>query len=103
MKLLLVAALLGLFLSVPSLAQDPGSSEMLYQGLCRNCHGANGMGLASFPKIAGKDAAYISMRLNQYRAGEMVGYNSPLMWPNASELSDEEIAGLAEYIATEFN
>jgi cytochrome c553 len=59
--------------------------------------------MASFPSLRGKEASYLAERLNQYRAGEKVGPNSLLMIPVAADLTDDEIEGLAEYIATAFN
>ena len=77
-------------------------AEKIYSKLCKNCHGPKGRGLASFPKLRGRNADYIASRLKQYRAGEKVGPNSPLMIPNASNLSDDEIANLATYISKTF-
>lgn len=83
-------------------AQDLAAAEALYAESCRNCHGPNAQGMASFPKLAGRSEDYLAMRLEQYRAGEKVGDNSALMTPNAADLSDAEIANLAAYIATTF-
>ena len=58
--------------------------------------------MASFPSLAGQEADYIVLRLKQYRAGEKVGPNTPLMMPQAVELSDEEIVSLSAYISTNF-
>ncbi len=76
--------------------------EEIYKKVCKNCHGPTGKGMASFPKLAGKKADYLLERLVAYRAGEMIGPNSPLMWPIAGELSDADITSIAAYIATEF-
>jgi len=83
-------------------AQDVAAGEAAYQSVCRNCHGPTAKGMASFPKLSGNSADYLEGRLKQYRAGEQVGYNTALMRPHAAELSDEEIANLAAYIATTF-
>ncbi len=83
-------------------AADIAAAETMYAENCAQCHGRTGRGLASFPRIAGNDAAYIANRLMQYRAGETVGPNSPLMWPVAGPLSDREIADLAAFVATDF-
>ena len=83
-------------------AQDAAAGETLYQSVCKNCHGPTAKGMASFPKLAGNTAEYLSTRLERYRAGEKVGPNTALMRPHAKELSDEDIAALAEYIATAF-
>jgi cytochrome c553 len=76
--------------------------EGIYKKVCTNCHGSTGKGMASFPRLAGKKADYLIERLTAYRAGDMIGPNSPLMWPVAEELSDADIASIASYIATEF-
>ena len=83
-------------------APDTREAEALYEESCKNCHGPRAQGMASFPKLAGLAEDHLVMRLEQYRAGEKVGPNSALMEPNAADLSDEEIMGLAAYIATTF-
>lgn len=74
----------------------PGESKYV---TCAACHGANGGGGIG-PALAGQDVDYIVGRLNAYRANEMVGPQSPLMWPNAMNLSDEDIQDLADYVAS---
>ncbi len=80
-------------------AADKSAGEALYKDNCAQCHGPNAKGMASFPSLSGRDAAYITSRLETYRAGEKVGSNSFLMIPNATDLSDEQIANLAAFIA----
>ncbi|MEM9551982.1 MAG: c-type cytochrome [Pseudomonadota bacterium] len=91
-----------LWVAGPSRAQDNGV-EKLFQKTCKNCHGPKAQGLASYPKLSDKDAAFIQMRLEQYRAGEKVGPNSPLMIPHARDLTDDEILNLATYVTTAFD
>jgi len=86
--------------SNPALAQDVGAGEILYKKQCRACHGPTAKGLASYPKLAGNTADYISDKLERYRAGERFGPNTPLMAPRASKLSDEDIANIAGFIAS---
>ncbi len=99
--LLAVAALLTMG-TAEARAIDLTVAEKTYATVCANCHGRTGKGMASFPSLAGRDATYISDRLKQYRAGEKVGPNTPLMMPQATELSDDEIASLSVYISTNF-
>ena len=84
-------------------AQDVTAGETLYKESCRNCHGPTAKGLASFPKLTGQTEAYLVERLEQYRAGEQIGPNTALMAPNAVDLTDEEIAGIAAYIVANFD
>lgn len=81
---------------------DIAAGEAIYQETCRNCHGPKAGGMASFPKLAGRDAAYLLGRLQQYHAGETVGPNSGLMIPVAQDLSEEDMANVAAYISSAF-
>lgn len=81
-------------------AQDVAAGEELYGSVCRTCHGPTAKGMASFPRLAGHDAEYLAGQLEQYRAGETVGPNSPLMIPHARDLSDEDIADVVAYVAS---
>lgn len=83
-------------------AGDAAAGEARYAETCINCHGKAGKGMASFPSIVGRDAAYITGRLTSYRAREKVGPNSAIMMSWAEKLSDEEIANLAAYISKTF-
>ncbi len=79
---------------------DLDAGEALYQGSCRNCHGPDAQGMASFPQLAGKEMSYLESRLQQYRAGERVGPNSAIMYPVARDLSDEDVVNVSAFIAS---
>jgi cytochrome c553 len=83
-------------------AGDIAAVETLFAEACAQCHGRTGRGMASFPSLRGRDADYLATRLAQYRAGETVGPNSPLMWPVAEGLSDDDIADLAAHISANY-
>lgn len=83
-------------------AADVDAGQARYAKGCVNCHGKGGEGMASFPSLAGRDAAYIAQRLTAYRARESVGPNSALMYSWAGPLSDEEIANIAAFVSTTF-
>ena len=72
--------------------------EMKFNMNCKQCHGPAGMGMASYPKVSGKDTAYTIDRLKRYRAGEEIGPNSALMIMMAKPLSDKDIENLAAYL-----
>tara|TARA_X000000950_G_C13717472_1_gene578783 strand:+ start:429 stop:749 length:321 start_codon:yes stop_codon:yes gene_type:complete len=80
------------------LGGDIGAGEARYAQNCGNCHGPAGMGLASYPKIQGKEIAYLKDRLKTYRSGTKIGPNSDLMIMMAMPLSDDEIENLAAYL-----
>ena len=81
-------------------AGDPFSDIRSLWGGCAACHGAEGQGMAVFPKLAGQSADYIESRLYAYRNRETVGNMSSTMWAQAGMLSDDEISTLAKYVVT---
>ena len=79
-------------------AGNPKLGEMKFNMNCKQCHGPNGMGMASYPKVSGNDLKYTIDRLKRYRAGEEIGPNSALMIMMAKPLSDKDIENLAAYL-----
>ena len=77
---------------------DKEAGEARYQKSCVNCHGPAGKGVASYPKVSGKEVAYTIEKLETYRDGIKIGPNSSLMIMMAKPLTDEEIANLAAYL-----
>lgn len=94
-KLLLL--LLVIFVN-PTFAGNAKLGEMKFNMNCKQCHGPAGMGMASYPKVSGKDVEYTIDRLKRYRAGEEIGPNSALMIMMAKPLSDKDIENLAAYL-----
>lgn len=101
-KMLITAFAAGLLGTASASAQNVAAGEEIYKKVCRNCHGPKAQGMASFPRLAGNTVQYITTRLERYRAGEVLGPNTPLMAPRAAVLSDEDIANVATFIATSF-
>lgn len=64
---------------------------------CVACHGAGGEGGVG-PQLAGSPSQEIVAALELYRGGETRGAQSSLMWSQAKELGDADIANLAAYI-----
>ena len=77
---------------------DIEAGEARYNQTCKNCHGAAGKGVASYPKVSGKEIPYTVSKLETYRDGIKIGPNSSLMIMMAKPLTDEEIANLAAYL-----
>ncbi|WP_018871804.1 cytochrome c [Thioalkalivibrio sp. ALJ16] len=104
-KLFVLAGIAGsiLMLSTAAQAADIQAGQSKYQTSCASCHGAEGKGQAIFPALVGKDADYLIDKLERYRAGEEVGDHTALMRPQAQGLSDDDIANISAFIATEFN
>ncbi|MFN3703815.1 c-type cytochrome [Thermomonas sp.] len=70
---------------------------------CMACHGPSGAGNPgpAYPALHGQDAAYVTRRLEEYRAGTTT-YANPahfnLMAAVSKSLTDEEIRSLASYV-----
>lgn len=71
--------------------------------MCIGCHGIGGYKTAfpevySVPKLGGQHAAYIVKALQAYKSGER---SHPSMKAIAAGLSDQDMADLAAYYASE--
>ncbi|MDG4866684.1 c-type cytochrome [Guyparkeria sp. 1SP6A2] len=90
-------------------AGDPEAGKSKYT-TCAACHGADGGGQGgAFPKLTGLGEEETAKKLAAYRDGDQeylksvgLGGRYGTMAPNASGLSDGDIADLAAYIAGEF-
>lgn len=78
---------------------DLAAGEAIYAKNCRSCHGPKAQGMASFPRLADKEADYLLERLTAYGNKEKVGPNSALMYPIAAKLSEDDRRNVAAYIA----
>ncbi len=67
---------------------------------CAGCHGPKGAGLpAQFPRLSGQFAPYTVEQLKNFRAGDRTNDPNNMMRDIAYKLTEDEIAGLADYIA----
>ncbi|MFI9653767.1 c-type cytochrome [Guyparkeria sp. GHLCS8-2] len=99
-------------LAAPMLAHaagDVAAGKEKYAS-CAACHGADGGGQGgAFPKLSGLGQDEVAKKLAAYRDGDQdylksvgLGGRYGTMAPNASGLSDDDVADLAAYIADEF-
>ena len=74
---------------------EAGSKKI---AICVACHGTDGKATAPiYPNLAGQNAPYLEASLKAYRAGERAGGMSAVMTPQATNLSDQDIADIAAY------
>ncbi len=67
---------------------------------CVQCHGPGGVGVGEhFPPLAGQSATYISNQLHAWQDGSRTNDPLDLMKHVADNLTDEEIAAVAEWFA----
>ncbi|MDO6461742.1 c-type cytochrome [Granulosicoccaceae sp. 1_MG-2023] len=85
-------------------AGDPEAGQQIVmkgdgQGApCVACHGLDGAGndAGGFPRLAGMDADYLAHQIRSYNDGSRV---SPIMQPNVTKLSEQQIQDVAAYYA----
>ncbi len=71
-----------------------------YSGVpaCASCHGANGQGTATLPRLAGQHAAYTERQLKQFNQRERTNDNA-VMHNVAVKLTELEAKAVASYIS----
>ncbi|APW47408.1 c-type cytochrome [Rhodoferax antarcticus] len=65
---------------------------------CATCHGKDGMGTASLPRLAGQYASYVQAQLKLFGKRERTNDNA-VMHSVAANLSPLEMAAVAEYVS----
>ena len=79
---------------------DPAvPGRVLALQVCSICHGVDGNSIApDFPRLAGQQAVYITNQLNNFRSHQRSDpAGTEYMWGLSHHLTDQQIAGLAEY------
>ena len=88
-----------LAVSTPSPAADPATIANQGTGTvvaCASCHGKDGGGQASFPRLAGMNAAYLLKQMQDFASGSR---DNAVMKPIADALSPDERRAMASYYA----
>ncbi|HEX5276876.1 MAG TPA: c-type cytochrome [Fluviicoccus sp.] len=95
----LVAGLVvGLAHAAPMPKGDPAAGQMM-AAQCAACHGADGNSAApTFPRLAGQGERYLAKQLMDFRDGRRI---NALMQPMAMGKTDQDIANLAAYFASQ--
>ncbi|MBA1261392.1 c-type cytochrome [Stutzerimonas stutzeri] len=71
--------------------------ETLFKRTCVGCHGVQGQGMETMPRLAGQPGDYIRKALTRFRNNDPARAGS-VMLGIASQLSDEDIEALAIYL-----
>jgi cytochrome c553 len=91
-----VAAVLALTESTSPAAADRQAASII-EGRCALCHGPEGESASAiYPRLAAQNAEYIGKQLKDFRDGRR---KSDAMAEMAADLTDGEIAALAEFFA----
>lgn len=88
-----------LMASAPGWAIDPATmanSGNATVAACASCHGKDGGGQASFPRLAGMNSVYLLKQLQDFSSGRRA---NPIMQPIAKALSRDDRIAMANYYA----
>ena len=101
MKKLIVAAL-AVSLSSGVMAAGDAAAGKGKVAVCAGCHGMNGKAMVpTYPSLAGQNAAYLEGALKAYKTQERKGYQAAIMYGIAAMLSDQDIADLSAFYASQ--
>lgn len=97
---------IALFLSQQSVTRTPvtangqsAAGRKLYGQVCVHCHGRDGTGSSTIPRLAGQQPQYVEDSLKRYRDGSGER-TDPRMAVFTHNLSDADIRHLAAYLST---
>ena len=101
MKKLFVAAVMACMSSGLMAAGDAAVGKGK-AATCAGCHGLNGKAMVpTYPNLAGQNAAYLEGALKAYKTQERKGYQAAMMYGMAAMLSDQDIADLSAFYASQ--
>lgn len=93
----LTTVVIGCMAAVSAVAVELSAAELVTQR-CSTCHGAHGQSTSPiFPSLAGQNREYLVKQLTDFRAKKRL---SETMAPQVADLSDDNIAALAEFFAS---
>lgn len=96
---IIAAAVLGVVMTMPAWADGDANAGKAKSNACAACHGADGNSPTSaFPKLAGQNDDYLAQALKAYRSKART---NAIMNGQAAALSDQDIADLAAYFASQ--
>ena len=76
-------------------------AKTLAQQVCSNCHGLDGNSVSpQYPRLAAQQKEYLATQLQHFRGHQRSDPPGPeMMWGITRSLTDEQIAGLADYFS----
>ena len=101
-KLKITAAICAALLLLSPAAFALDGAQLYKTKTCLTCHGKDGKTpvLASYPKIAGQNEAYVLQQMKDIKSGARANGMTAAMKGIMHLVNDEEMAALAKYIST---
>ena len=96
---IIATTILGVAMTLPAWAAGDANSGKAKSTACAACHGPDGNSPApAFPKLAGQNDDYLAQALKAYKSKAR---SNAIMNGQAANLSDQDIADLAAYFASQ--
>jgi cytochrome c len=93
-----------MILSAPASAEDAAldGAKLYKTKTCLTCHGKDGKSpiMASYPKIAGQNEAYVLQQMRDIKSGARANGLTAGMKGIMHLVTDEEMVALAKYVST---
>jgi len=100
--LLAITTLIILLPTMASAAGDKDKGKSIADTVCAACHGPDGNSpVTIYPKLAGQHVGYLEQSLQEFRKGPQGKRNNPIMYGMVVNLSDDDIANVAAYYASQ--
>lgn len=80
------------------LAEASPAGEKIYKSTCYVCHGVDGKGSHTFPRIAGQPAKFLETALLHFLANDETRKDSPMM-AIVRNLNEQQIKDVAAYVS----
>ncbi|WP_318435409.1 c-type cytochrome [Photobacterium leiognathi] len=86
--------------SLMAMSKGDASQGEIKTPSCRFCHGSNGIATRpDYPNLKGQQAEYLYNSMQAYLDGSRTGTMSEMMKAQLKNLSEQDIADIAEYYA----
>lgn len=100
MKKVLACVMFAAMMASPAMASGDPVAGKAKAAVCAACHGADGVAvIPGYPNLKGQNEQYLVSSLKAYKNKERTGGMAMVMQPQASMLSDTDIANVAAYFA----
>ncbi|AJR07652.1 cytochrome C biogenesis protein CcsB [Photobacterium gaetbulicola] len=100
MKKVLACVMLAAVMASPAMAAGDPVAGKAKAAVCAACHGADGVAvIPGYPNLKGQNEQYLVSSLKAYKNKERNGGMAMVMQPQASMLSDNDIANVAAYFS----
>jgi len=98
-KLIIAAATIALAATIGTAVAGDAEAGKAKYAVCAGCHGPTGAGneALKYPKLSGRDAAFVAEQLHAFKSGTRVNATMQAM---TAGLNEGDIDNLAAYIAT---